>query len=516
VTASGDEPLSYQWRRDGLEVAGATEATLSLVEARLSDAGTYSVVVSNPAGSVTSDPAEVTVLVDLGRALVLSEVSGSLGQTVDVPVLLLAQGDENALGFSVEFDPAVLNFTEVVLGEGAAGAALNVNANQVGSGRLGLTLAFNAETRFAEGTQHVATVSFHIDNGVGSVITPLIFADTPVLREVSDVLAETLSTVYVNGRVEVQGGIEGDVAPLPTGNHLLTITDWVKVGRYASALDEFPSATQFQRADCAPRSSLGNGVMSVSDWVQAGRYVAGLDPVTTAGGPTGPLSPLSGPAGGGGGLAAASSPGAVRVVRVGGGSIGVGRTLSVPVFLAAEAGESALGFSLDFDAARFVLEGVSLGASAKGAVLHVNTNMQSAGRIGVALSLPIGASFGGGSQELITLTLAARPDASGIGSVTFADQPVMREVSDEFANVLEASYENGHLDVVPVLSIVRGEGNLELSWPSWAADYQLQSTTNLAVPAVWDPVDVTPEELEGEIRVVLPVSGAGAYYRLSR
>ncbi len=44
----------------------------------------------------------------------------------------------------------------------------------------------------------------------------------------------------------------------------------------------------FQKADCAGRTTLGNGVLSISDWVQAGRYAASLDPLTPAGGPTAP------------------------------------------------------------------------------------------------------------------------------------------------------------------------------------------------------------------------------------
>ena len=55
VTATGF-PLNFQWRRDGVDVAGATGATYSFPFAQFSQAGAYTVVVSNPAGSVTSAP----------------------------------------------------------------------------------------------------------------------------------------------------------------------------------------------------------------------------------------------------------------------------------------------------------------------------------------------------------------------------------------------------------------------------------------------------------------------------
>jgi hypothetical protein len=52
--------LTYQWRRNGQNIPGATQATYQFV-ATLSDAGIYDVVVSNACGSVTSDTVRVTV-----------------------------------------------------------------------------------------------------------------------------------------------------------------------------------------------------------------------------------------------------------------------------------------------------------------------------------------------------------------------------------------------------------------------------------------------------------------------
>lgn len=54
VAASGAAPLSYQWKRHGQPIAGATSATFSLPGASLADRGWYHVVVTNAAGSVSS------------------------------------------------------------------------------------------------------------------------------------------------------------------------------------------------------------------------------------------------------------------------------------------------------------------------------------------------------------------------------------------------------------------------------------------------------------------------------
>jgi hypothetical protein len=55
-TAYGLGPITYQWRRNGVNVPGRTASTLVLGSVAPGDAGSYDVVVSNPAGSVTSAP----------------------------------------------------------------------------------------------------------------------------------------------------------------------------------------------------------------------------------------------------------------------------------------------------------------------------------------------------------------------------------------------------------------------------------------------------------------------------
>ncbi|MDB6109636.1 MAG: Immunoglobulin I-set domain protein, partial [Pedosphaera sp.] len=67
VAVSGTAPFTYQWRRngtnltDGGQLSGAAGAVLSLGNIQSSNAGNYSVVVSNVAGSATSAVATLTV-----------------------------------------------------------------------------------------------------------------------------------------------------------------------------------------------------------------------------------------------------------------------------------------------------------------------------------------------------------------------------------------------------------------------------------------------------------------------
>jgi len=65
VEASGDAPLSYQWRFNGVRMIGATKSELILSNISIEDEGKYSVDVSNSFGLATSDPAELVLLPQL-------------------------------------------------------------------------------------------------------------------------------------------------------------------------------------------------------------------------------------------------------------------------------------------------------------------------------------------------------------------------------------------------------------------------------------------------------------------
>src|SRR5262249_11127995 len=65
VTASGTGPLSYQWQKlvngTWTNISGATSPAFTISSAQASNAGQYEVVVSNSAGSVTSNSVSLTV-----------------------------------------------------------------------------------------------------------------------------------------------------------------------------------------------------------------------------------------------------------------------------------------------------------------------------------------------------------------------------------------------------------------------------------------------------------------------
>ncbi len=90
VTASGTAPLAYQWRRSGTNVAGATTNSYSRTNAQPADAGSYTVVVTNSLGSVTSAPAALAVNYTLNASATAGgTVSKSPSQTNYAPGTLV-------------------------------------------------------------------------------------------------------------------------------------------------------------------------------------------------------------------------------------------------------------------------------------------------------------------------------------------------------------------------------------------------------------------------------------------
>ncbi len=62
AAASGAGTVTYQWKKDGVSIPGATSSTYSVVSAAVSDSGDYTFTAKNAAGSVTSNATIMNVL----------------------------------------------------------------------------------------------------------------------------------------------------------------------------------------------------------------------------------------------------------------------------------------------------------------------------------------------------------------------------------------------------------------------------------------------------------------------
>ncbi|MCC6235789.1 MAG: hypothetical protein IT580_24345 [Verrucomicrobiales bacterium] len=86
VSVRGVGPITFQWRRQGISLPGATHDHLSVRAVAATDAGAYEVVVTNPLGSTTSSVVLVSVLRQPG-AVIGSFTGGSAGAGRELNVL---------------------------------------------------------------------------------------------------------------------------------------------------------------------------------------------------------------------------------------------------------------------------------------------------------------------------------------------------------------------------------------------------------------------------------------------
>ncbi len=220
-------------------------------------------------------------------------------------------------------------------------------------------------------------------------------------------------------------GFEADLMPRPAGDGNLTVADWTQVGRLAVGLDSPANASEFARADCAPRSTLGNGVISIADWVQAGRYAAGLDPKTPAGGPNGITLAGAEPA--------VRPPSAERELTLATLSAAPER-LRVAVRLRGLGDENSLGLSLRFDPAQLAWAEAAPGRDASRALLVLNDAAAPEGRVGLALALPAGARLRTGENEVAVCEFTRR--TAGAATLSIEDAPVTLEAASVLAEPL--------------------------------------------------------------------------------
>ena len=75
VTALANPLPTFQWRKDGINLNGATEATLNISSVTSDDTGNYTVVINNALGRVTSAPATLTIA---GAAITITSPPASI------------------------------------------------------------------------------------------------------------------------------------------------------------------------------------------------------------------------------------------------------------------------------------------------------------------------------------------------------------------------------------------------------------------------------------------------------
>jgi hypothetical protein len=152
--------------------ADAHRATFRDGQIRLADwvqAGRYtqSLDPPTPAAGPTAQAASGLgdVPSEVEQGLVVRGVNATFtrGQDNNLSIEMDAQGNENAVAFTINFNPDHLIFVGATLGSGVPAnvdAVLNTNAVQAAAGRVAFALAVRGGTNFGTGTKQLLVIRF--------------------------------------------------------------------------------------------------------------------------------------------------------------------------------------------------------------------------------------------------------------------------------------------------------------------------------------------------------------------
>jgi hypothetical protein len=243
VISSGTEPLSYQWQKDGIPIDGALCARFRIPYALDSNAGQYSLIVTNDFGAVTSGVITVTVLVPLqirnlggGTVVKIPDSAGyTYGQSVTVTAMptpgwqfLQWLGDANGTNNSTD-----LLMTDTRHVQPQFGTALAISVTGNGGVRVDPQSALYPFGTVLRVTAEPQDGSFFYAWGDGTMENPMFFVVTnsnpTVSCRFSPLPAGQFSlTVVPNGY--------GQVTAIPRGNRFnagqaITLTAWPDEGQ---------------------------------------------------------------------------------------------------------------------------------------------------------------------------------------------------------------------------------------------------------------------------------------------
>ncbi|MBK9529386.1 MAG: PQQ-dependent sugar dehydrogenase [Acidobacteria bacterium] len=271
--------------------------------------------------------------------------------------------------------------------------------------------------------------------------------NTPTATPTNTPTATPTETPTPTPSVTPTPGFEGDIAPRPNGDGIIQSTDVVQLRRFAAGLDTPGVGTnEGQRADCAPRTTSGDGNINSGDVVQGRRYAASLDPLTGADGP--PVGTAPAFDGASSFIEDIYAYFFGREVRIAAAEAKAGQTVIVPIELVARGGETATGFTLEFDPSLLSNPVVSLGADFESAALTVNSNEAGKGRIGILVDMIEPITYSAEPIKIVYVRFEVSGDRSDQETtLNLTSSLAQTGTSDAFGEMLSTRYVGGKVSI---------------------------------------------------------------------
>ncbi len=223
VGAFGTVPISYQWKRNGVAIAGEVNSTFSLYGLTAGDAGDYTVTVTNPAGTTTSSVAVLTVL----AAPKSAPSVGGLVLHLSFDDDLKDSSNRGNDGIAINQTDTSSNTVSAVFVDGKIGKAVNYHSEFGEPGGPGATTTTNT-TYVSLGVRPDLQFSTNVDFSIAMWVRlpqDFIGGDLPIFTTTAGSLGGqgiVVSPAYGYG---IGSGNDPDPAPLNYGGWGVSLYD---------------------------------------------------------------------------------------------------------------------------------------------------------------------------------------------------------------------------------------------------------------------------------------------------
>jgi len=205
--ASGTPTPTYQWKKDGATIGGATSSSYTIASVAPADAGAYTVVATNSQGNATSNVATLTV--NYKPVITVHPQSQTVNQGADVSFSVAANAVPGISGYQWQYNGADMG------GQVASSLTLNgVTPSQNGSYRVVVTNSVgsttsNAATLTVNPTHSIGGRVSLTNNGTGVSGVTISINTSPVRTTTTDGNGDFTLSGLVDGAYTLTPSITG-------------------------------------------------------------------------------------------------------------------------------------------------------------------------------------------------------------------------------------------------------------------------------------------------------------------
>lgn len=228
ITATGTPPPSFQWRHNGTAITGANGASYTIPSVTTADAGTYDVVVTNSAGTATSNAVQLVVNPAAGTVSLGDLVVPYDGNPQPVDVITSPAGLNVDVTYNGSVTPPTLPGTYTVV-------ATIDSPDYFGSVTGTEVITITGVVR------HAPTLNGAIDGSL-QVLSPEATTLNGSASVSGDLLVPGLPAVKLNGSPHFSGVIDSTGAATPT-NYTITLNSGALLRHVVRRVDASVLAT---------------------------------------------------------------------------------------------------------------------------------------------------------------------------------------------------------------------------------------------------------------------------------